>query len=115
MLFTCFVHHEKLFLILEECLFSPDIYCMALFMYLPFRPHLLFIFQELSLKGLGLNDVPSEVWESSEIIKVDLSKNSIQELPAELSSCASLHVMSLFLSLSLIPVVFQVEMLLLCF
>ena len=49
-------------------------------------------FQELSLEGLSLSAVPSEVWESGEVIKVDLSRNAIQELPVELSSCISLQV-----------------------
>ena len=49
-------------------------------------------FQELSLAGLDLSAVPSEVWESGEIVKVDLSRNSIQELPSELFSCVSLQV-----------------------
>lgn len=41
--------------------------------------------------------VPAEVWESSEITKVDLSRNSIEVLPDELSSCSSLEVnISLF-------------------
>ncbi|XP_015580482.2 plant intracellular Ras-group-related LRR protein 6 isoform X3 [Ricinus communis] len=48
--------------------------------------------KELFLVGLGLSAVPSEVWESGEIVKVDLSKNSIQELPVELSSCVSLQI-----------------------
>ncbi|CAL5341938.1 unnamed protein product [Camellia sinensis] len=47
--------------------------------------------KELSLGGLGLSAVPSEVCESREVTKVDLSKNSIEELPAELSSCVSLE------------------------
>ncbi|KAJ6894979.1 Leucine-rich repeat-containing 40 [Populus alba x Populus x berolinensis] len=47
--------------------------------------------KELSLQGLGLSAVPSEVWESNEIVKVDLSRNSIQELPVELSLCVSLQ------------------------
>jgi hypothetical protein len=42
--------------------------------------------------GLGLSAIPSEVWESEEVIKLDLSRNSIQELPVELSSCVSLQV-----------------------
>lgn len=41
---------------------------------------------------MNLSAVPSEVWESGEIIKLDLSRNSIQELPPELSSCVSLRV-----------------------
>lgn len=48
--------------------------------------------QELNLEGRGFSEVPSEVWTAGEIIKVDLSKNSIEELPKELSSCASLQV-----------------------
>ncbi|KAJ0101864.1 hypothetical protein Patl1_04608 [Pistacia atlantica] len=52
--------------------------------------------KELSLEGINLSAVPSEVWESGEIIKLDLSRNSIQELPPELSSCVSLQ--SLILS-----------------
>ncbi|XVE50318.1 hypothetical protein DITRI_Ditri01bG0152400 [Diplodiscus trichospermus] len=50
--------------------------------------------KELSLQGMGLSVVPSEVWESGEIIKVNLSRNSIQELPIELSSCLSLQIPS---------------------
>ncbi|KAK7835027.1 plant intracellular ras-group-related lrr protein 6, partial [Quercus suber] len=48
--------------------------------------------KELSLEGLSLSAVPSEVWESGEVIKVDLSRNAIQELPFELSSCISLQL-----------------------
>ncbi|XLS77615.1 hypothetical protein HN51_061840 [Arachis hypogaea] len=48
--------------------------------------------KELSMEGLGLNSVPPEVWESGEVMKHDLSKNPIQELPVELSSCVSLQV-----------------------
>ncbi|KAF3442133.1 hypothetical protein FNV43_RR16049 [Rhamnella rubrinervis] len=51
--------------------------------------------KELCLEGLGLTAVPSEVWESGEVIKVDLSKNSIQELPVELSSCSTLETLIL--------------------
>ncbi|KAL1333084.1 hypothetical protein AAHE18_11G075000 [Arachis hypogaea] len=47
--------------------------------------------KELSMEGLGLNSVPPEVWESGEVMKHDLSKNPIQELPVELSSCVSLQ------------------------
>ncbi|GAB4851987.1 Plant intracellular Ras-group- LRR protein 6 [Ancistrocladus abbreviatus] len=53
------------------------------------------ISKELSLGGMGLSAVPSEAWESSEIMKLDLSKNSIEELPIELSSCTSLQVLIL--------------------
>ncbi|XP_034213191.1 plant intracellular Ras-group-related LRR protein 6 isoform X2 [Prunus dulcis] len=49
--------------------------------------------KELSMEGLGLTAVPSEVWESSEVTKVDLSRNSIQELPVELSSCVCLQTL----------------------
>ncbi|KAK6229469.1 hypothetical protein QUC31_002041 [Theobroma cacao] len=51
--------------------------------------------KELSLEGMGLSVVPSEVWESGEIIKVNLSRNSIQELPIELSSCLALQTLIL--------------------
>ena len=44
------------------------------------------------MEGLGLNVVPSEAWKSSDIIKVNLSKNAIEELPVEFSSCISLEV-----------------------
>lgn len=54
-------------------------------------------FQELSLEGMGLSAVPAQVWESSEIVKVDLSRNSIQELPPELTSCVCLQVNSYYL------------------
>ncbi|KAK9085193.1 hypothetical protein Sjap_025604 [Stephania japonica] len=47
--------------------------------------------KELRLSGLGLSHVPSTVWESGEILKVDLSKNLIEMLPHELSSCTSLQ------------------------
>ncbi|KAM1101186.1 hypothetical protein ACFX2B_007498 [Malus domestica] len=50
---------------------------------------------ELSMEGVGLSAVPSEVWESTELIKVDLSRNSIQELPVELSSCINLQTLIL--------------------
>ncbi|GKD33238.1 plant intracellular Ras-group-related LRR protein 6 isoform X2, partial [Tanacetum coccineum] len=32
------------------------------------------------------------IWETSDITKVDLSKNSIETLPDELSSCTSLEI-----------------------
>uniref|UniRef100_A0A7N0SXY6 Leucine-rich repeat-containing protein 40 n=1 Tax=Kalanchoe fedtschenkoi TaxID=63787 RepID=A0A7N0SXY6_KALFE len=48
--------------------------------------------KELSLQNLGLTAVPSEVWESNDIAKLDLSKNSIEELPVELSSCSTLQL-----------------------
>ncbi|KAL9322297.1 hypothetical protein ACSQ67_010350 [Phaseolus vulgaris] len=51
--------------------------------------------KELSMEGLGLTAVPSEVWESGEVIKLDLSRNSIQELPVQLSSCVSLQTLIL--------------------
>ncbi|CAM8984948.1 unnamed protein product [Rhodiola kirilowii] len=37
--------------------------------------------KELSLQNLGLTVVPSDVWESNDITKLDLSKNSFEELP----------------------------------
>ncbi|XP_071905299.1 plant intracellular Ras-group-related LRR protein 6-like isoform X5 [Coffea arabica] len=51
--------------------------------------------KEISLEGLGLNVVPSEAWKSSDIIKVNLSKNAIEELPVEFSSCISLEALIL--------------------
>ncbi|KAK8482178.1 hypothetical protein V6N11_024314 [Hibiscus sabdariffa] len=51
--------------------------------------------KELSLEGMGLSAVPSEAWESGEILKLNLAKNSIQELPVELSSCLSLQTLIL--------------------
>ncbi|TXG73747.1 hypothetical protein EZV62_002326 [Acer yangbiense] len=45
---------------------------------------------ELSLEGMNLSAFPSEAWESADIIKLNLSRNSIEELPLELSSCVSL-------------------------
>ncbi|KAL5151607.1 Plant intracellular Ras-group-related LRR protein 6 [Glycine soja] len=51
--------------------------------------------KELSMEELGLSAVPSEVWESGEVIKLNLSRNSIQELPVELSSCVSLQTLIL--------------------
>ncbi|CAI0375999.1 unnamed protein product [Linum tenue] len=51
--------------------------------------------KDLSLEGLGLSAVPSKVWESGEIVKLDLSRNSIQELPVELSSCVSVQTLIL--------------------
>lgn len=51
--------------------------------------------KELSLGGMGLAAVPSEVCASDEIKKVDLSRNSIEELPIALSSCSSLEVLIL--------------------
>ncbi|KAJ7948631.1 Plant intracellular Ras-group-related LRR protein [Quillaja saponaria] len=51
--------------------------------------------KELSLEGLGLSVVPSKVWESGEVTKVNLSRNSIQDLPIELSSCVSLQTLIL--------------------
>lgn len=51
--------------------------------------------KELSMGGLELSAIPSQVWESEEVIRLDLSKNSIQELPVELSSCVSLQTLIL--------------------
>ncbi|KAM7504022.1 hypothetical protein LguiB_002926 [Lonicera macranthoides] len=54
-----------------------------------------FTAQELSLGGMSLSAVPSEVWDSSEITKVDLSRNCIEGLPVELSTCVSLEALIL--------------------
>ncbi|KAK9092476.1 hypothetical protein Syun_027387 [Stephania yunnanensis] len=51
--------------------------------------------KELMLSGLGLSHVPSTVWESGGILKVDLSKNLIEMLPHDLSSCTSLQALIL--------------------
>ncbi|KAI3755799.1 hypothetical protein L1987_55605 [Smallanthus sonchifolius] len=51
--------------------------------------------KELSLGGHGLSVVPPQVWETSDITKVDLSRNSIEDLPVQLSSCASLETLIL--------------------
>lgn len=50
------------------------------------------VFQELNLSGIGLTSVPSVTWETANLIKLDLSKNSIDKLPDELSSCSHLQV-----------------------
>ncbi|XP_077224634.1 plant intracellular Ras-group-related LRR protein 6-like isoform X3 [Tasmannia lanceolata] len=51
--------------------------------------------KELSLGGLGLSSIPPVVWESNDVVKVDLSRNSIEVLPDELSSCSSLQTLLL--------------------
>ncbi|XP_020113256.1 plant intracellular Ras-group-related LRR protein 6 isoform X2 [Ananas comosus] len=51
--------------------------------------------KELKLTGLGLTSVPSAAWETGEVVKLDLSKNSIEELPNELSTCSMLQVLVL--------------------
>ncbi|KAH9623023.1 hypothetical protein KSS87_012914 [Heliosperma pusillum] len=51
--------------------------------------------KELSLADMGLIAVPPEVCEPNEITKVDLSRNSIEELPVTLSACSSLEVLIL--------------------
>lgn len=51
--------------------------------------------RELSLSGMSFSHVPPEAWKSSEITKLDLSKNVIEELPTELSSCVCLEVLIL--------------------
>lgn len=50
------------------------------------------------MEGQGLTDVPSELCKVGEIIKVDLSRNSIEELPVELSFCVSLQVRVIYIS-----------------
>ncbi|KAK9077499.1 hypothetical protein SSX86_005836 [Deinandra increscens subsp. villosa] len=51
--------------------------------------------KELSLGGHGLTVIPPQVWETTDITKVDLSRNSIADLPVQLSSCASLETLIL--------------------
>ncbi|XP_076905557.1 plant intracellular Ras-group-related LRR protein 6-like [Bidens hawaiensis] len=51
--------------------------------------------KELCLGGHGLSVVPPQVWETSDITKVDLSNNSIKDLPVQLSSCASIETLIL--------------------
>ncbi|CAL9160322.1 unnamed protein product [Musa hybrid cultivar] len=51
--------------------------------------------KELNLSGLGLTTVPPTVWETEDVVRVDLSKNSIEELPNELSTCSSLQALTL--------------------
>jgi len=52
----------------------------------------LLLYQELDLSGLGVTSVPAAAWETSDVVKLDLSKNSIEDLPNELSLCSSLQV-----------------------
>jgi hypothetical protein len=52
--------------------------------------------KELDLSGLGVTSVPPAAWETNDVMKLDLSKNSIEDLPNELSLCSSLQ--SLILS-----------------
>ncbi|GFP79925.1 probable spastin homolog bm1_53365 [Phtheirospermum japonicum] len=52
-------------------------------------------FQELSLAGMNLGAVPSEIWKSSDITKINHSGNSIEELAGELRSCVSLEALIL--------------------
>ncbi|KAG6421333.1 hypothetical protein SASPL_117884 [Salvia splendens] len=56
------------------------------------------ISKELSLAGLSLSAVPSEILKSSDITKVNLTGNSIEELPLELGSCVSIEVKALILT-----------------
>lgn len=49
-------------------------------------------FQELSLAGLSLSAFPSEILKSSDVTKINLTGNSIEELPFELRSCVSIEV-----------------------
>lgn len=49
-------------------------------------------YQELDLSGLGVTSVPPAAWETNDVMKLDLSKNSIEDLPNELSLCSSLQV-----------------------
>ncbi|KAG2655133.1 hypothetical protein PVAP13_1NG549400 [Panicum virgatum] len=47
--------------------------------------------KELDLSGLGVTSVPAVAWETNDVVKLDLSKNSIEDLPNELSICSSLQ------------------------
>ncbi|KAL6591313.1 hypothetical protein ACP70R_049816 [Stipagrostis hirtigluma subsp. patula] len=47
--------------------------------------------KELVLSGLAVTSVPPAAWETSDVVKLDLSKNSIENLPDELSLCSSLQ------------------------
>ncbi|CAN6454284.1 unnamed protein product [Victoria cruziana] len=51
--------------------------------------------KELSLRELSLDHVPDVVLESVDIVKVDISKNFIKELPEKLSLCSSLQALIL--------------------
>ncbi|KAM0906573.1 hypothetical protein ACQ4PT_016705 [Festuca glaucescens] len=51
--------------------------------------------KELNLSGLGATSVPPAAWETSDVLKLDLSKNSIEDLPNELSLCSSLQTLIL--------------------
>ncbi|KAF8691801.1 hypothetical protein HU200_040203 [Digitaria exilis] len=51
--------------------------------------------KELDLSGLGVISVPAAAWETSDVVKLDLSKNSIEDLPNELSLCSSLQCLVL--------------------
>lgn len=53
---------------------------------------LIISYQELDLSGLGVTSVPAAAWETSDVMKLDLSKNLIEDLPNELSLCSSLQV-----------------------
>ncbi|KAG0458609.1 hypothetical protein HPP92_021737 [Vanilla planifolia] len=51
--------------------------------------------RDLCLSGLGLTTIPSTIWETNEVAKVDLSRNAISELPDMLRTCSSLQVLIL--------------------
>ncbi|VAI51912.1 unnamed protein product [Triticum turgidum subsp. durum] len=51
--------------------------------------------KELNLSGLGVPNVPPAAWETSDVVKLDLSKNLIEDLPNELSLCSSLQALIL--------------------
>lgn len=54
--------------------------------------HTWLLYQELDLSGLGVTSVPAAAWETSDVVKLNLSKNSLEDLPNELSLCSSLQV-----------------------
>ena len=48
------------------------------------------------MSGLGVTSVPPAAWETSDVVKLDLSMNSIEDLPNEMSLCSSLQVSLLY-------------------
>ncbi|KAL5208238.1 hypothetical protein ABZP36_032673 [Zizania latifolia] len=51
--------------------------------------------KELDLSGLGVTSVPPAAWETNDVVKLDLSKNSLEALPNELALCSSLQALIL--------------------
>lgn len=44
------------------------------------------------MEGMSLTTVPPEAWGSSDLVKLNLSKNAIVQLPPDLTLCSSLQV-----------------------